>query len=106
MTTLNSITKPSKQILLDSIGKAVFIKSFQFREWSPSYESGYYFIDSVIFHHSEQIEVGVSLLHDEGRDPISHKDDCHIDYFPLGELEIDFSTLSDLKSAITLAQSF
>jgi hypothetical protein len=83
----------------------VFINSFQYREWSPSYDSGFYFIDSVIFHHSDQIEVGVSLLHDEGHDPIAHKDDCHIDYFPLVELDIDFSTIADLNSALKLAES-
>lgn len=105
MTVANLITKPSKQALLELVGNAVFINSFQYREWSPSYDSGYYFIDSVIFHHSEQIEVGVSLLHDEGRDPISHKDDCHIDYFPLGELNIDFSTMTNLAGALKLAQS-
>jgi hypothetical protein len=105
MTVLNPNTKPSKHTLLDLVGNAVFIKSFQCREWSPTYESGYYFIDSVIFHHSDQIEIGISLLHDEDRNPIAHKDDCHIDYFPLGELSIDLSTMTNLQNATRLAQS-
>jgi hypothetical protein len=105
MTVANPIIKPSKQALLELVGNAVFIKSFQYREWSPSYDSGFYFIDSVIFHHSDQIEIGVSLLHDEDQDPIEAKDSLHIDYFSLDALSIDFSTLIDIKIARKLAHT-
>ena len=88
MTALNPITNPSKQALLDLVGKPIFINRFNEPEGYFPREAGYYFIDSVIFHFNNSIEIGVSEF--DPSIPIEkiNIDDSHISYYHIDDLEL------------------
>lgn len=88
MTISNATIKPRKDFLLNIVGQHVYINRFEVNEWNPLIPSGNYFIDSIIFHHSGQVEVGVSEYRDGQLNGEFDLDDCHIDYFDLDKLDI------------------
>lgn len=90
MTIANPITKPSNQTLLNLVGKPVFISSFREPEGYFQRAPGYYFIDSVIFHFHEGVEIGVSEY--DSQKPIEQFDidDSHISYFHIDDLELAY----------------
>ncbi len=94
MTALNPITNPSKQALLDLVGKPIFINRFNEPVGYFHLESGYYFVDSVIFHFNDSVEIGVSEY--DPSIPIEQFsiDDSHISYYHIDDLELMQPSLS------------
>jgi hypothetical protein len=91
MTTLNTNTKIEKSVLMDMIGKPVLIKSFkQPQEYFPM-KSGFYFIDSVIFHYNDHVELGISEYNPETTIKDFDIDKSHIGFYSLEELDISIS---------------
>lgn len=88
MTAINTITKTDKATLLSIVGKPVHVSSFRQPEGYYPLPSGRYFIDSVIFHHPDSVEVGISEY-----DPAIPLEDfdidkAHISYFNLDDVDI------------------
>lgn len=88
MTALNAITNLSKQALLDLVGKPIYIHRFNEPEGYFPRKAGYYFIDSVIFHFGDSVEIGVSEY--DPSIPIEqfNIDDSHISYYHIDDLEL------------------
>ncbi len=88
MTNMNINTTQKKSILIEMIGKPVFIKSFRQPEGYFPMQSGHYFVDSVIFHFNDHIEVGISEY--DPQTPIKDFDidKSHIGFYGLEDLEI------------------
>lgn len=89
MTTLNFTTKTDKSALLEMVGKPIFINDFYRPEGYLPMPPGYYFIDAVIFHYYDNIELGISkydsLISPEQFD----LDTAHLGYFSLHDLSIE-----------------
>jgi len=94
MTNLNINTELDKSLLVGIVGKAVYISSF-LGDQLYKRASGHYFIDSIIFHNSENIEIGVCEY--DIKKPIEsvNVDESHIGYFHLDELEMQLLPLSN-----------
>ncbi len=88
MTTMNVNTKFDKPTLMGMIGKAIFINGFNEPiEYFPN-KSGYYFIDSVIFHHDNHVEIGVSEYEPNMSLKDFDIDKSHIGFYNLEDLDI------------------
>lgn len=89
MTALNIITKNDKIALLSLVGTPVHISTFKQPEGYYPLPAGIYFIDSIIFHHPDSVEVGVSEY--DPSIPLSEFDidKSHISYFNLDDVEIE-----------------
>jgi hypothetical protein len=88
MTTVNRNTKFEKSTLLALIGKPIFIKSFNEPEDYFPTRAGNYFVDSVIFHYNDHVEIGISEYNPETPIEDFDIDESHIGFYSLEDLDI------------------
>lgn len=97
MTNSNVTTKTDKAILMEMIGKPIFINHFNQPEGYFPIPAGHYFIDAVIFHYSGNIEIGVSEYKPEIPIEQFNIDESHISYFHLDDLVIPYPYLVEAQ---------